>query len=182
MVHTYSMSPLCEFHTSLNLDFTRKKYTMKNIATQGPKLVFEHLRPTLYLGPNWGPTQSLSISISRIVWFLQLGPKGFILELDPNSHLSYVASYVGLFWRQSLNNWVKVSPSLNLDLGSNRASPSDWGLELGVNRATCPHNMCKAGLSMRYITNYNFKLSCIPWCTPSSMRFLHTHFQNLQLI
>jgi len=97
-------------------------------------------RLTLYLGPDWGPARTFQISINKIAWFFQIRPKGFILRLGQNFILSYVASYVALFWRQIFGliwcNWDEVFLSLNSKLRPNWAllldhehdrEPSNWG-------------------------------------------------------
>ena len=66
------------------------------------------LRAGLYLGLDWGPTQTLQISTKRMVWFFQIGPDSFILGPNWNFNISFMASYVALFCRQ--NVWALLIP------------------------------------------------------------------------
>ena len=56
----------------------------------------------LWLGPNWGPTQTLTFLPNRIVWFHQIRPKDFTIVLGLNTQSSHVVFEVAQFLRQAL--------------------------------------------------------------------------------
>ena len=101
-----------------------KSETILSGVWLSPDLIFW---PILYLGPDWGPAQTLKIWLNRIPRFHQIRPKGFILGWTqtlthpmwrPRWHNFGIRPQAGLkksrraFPRPKLSTWVGLGSSV----------------------------------------------------------------------